>query len=217
MEFSLGRLIKPHGENSTPGTLKAVQVTLVTNQWLTSNTELDCLWLWPRRHPIQEDFLQRPHAVSQPGCHRWCTWPPLLGQARPVGRHWLGQWLAQTRMRQHKVVIDLEQDQLIPQTRFALAQGVDSAPDRPHPLPEGEVEPFDKRRIDRPATSRQHLLDGQPGAEDHAVRDPHDTSTSVRLHDLRIEQLGPRHPPRLRSWTFVLAPCGVHPGAKMRE
>src|SRR5215831_12363237 len=70
---------------------------------------------------------------------------------------------------------------------------------------------FDKRRIDRPATSRQHLLDGQPGAADHAVRDPHETSTSVRLHDLRIEQLGPRHPPRLRSWTFVLAPCRVHP------
>src|SRR5947209_18291959 len=29
MEFSLGGLIKPRRENSTPGTLKAVQVTLV--------------------------------------------------------------------------------------------------------------------------------------------------------------------------------------------
>src|SRR5262249_35442071 len=51
-----------------------------------------------------------------------------------IGRNWLGQWLAQTRMRQHKVVIDLEQDQLIPQARFALAQGVDPAPDRRHAL-----------------------------------------------------------------------------------
>jgi hypothetical protein len=29
MEFSFGRLIKPHGEDSTPGMLTAVQVTLV--------------------------------------------------------------------------------------------------------------------------------------------------------------------------------------------
>ena len=82
-------------------------------------------------------------------------------------------------MRQHKVVIDLAQDQLIPPTRFALAQRVDPAPDRRHALTDVEVEPFDKRRIDRPATSRQHLLNGQPGTEDHAVLDPHDTSTSV--------------------------------------
>src|SRR5262249_34063344 len=147
MEFSLGRLIKPHGENSTPGTLKAVQVTLVTNQWLTSNTELDCLWLWPRRHPIQEDFLQRPHAVSQPGCHRWCTWPPLLGRARPVGRHWLGQWLTQTRMGQHKVVVDLEQHQLLLQAVCALAQGVHPASHRGYALTDVEVQPFDKRSM----------------------------------------------------------------------
>src|SRR5215831_16645703 len=31
---------------------------------LNRHPVLDCLWLWPRRHPIQEDFFQRPHVVS---------------------------------------------------------------------------------------------------------------------------------------------------------
>src|ERR1051325_8511596 len=47
---------------------------------------------------------------------------------------------------------------------------------------------LDKRGIDGPATSRQDLFNGQSGAEDHAVFDAHEASTSVRLHDLGIEQ-----------------------------
>jgi hypothetical protein len=45
-------------------------------------------------------------------------------------------------MGQDEIVIDLKQRQLIPQARFALAEGVHPAPDRRHALPEVEVEPL---------------------------------------------------------------------------
>src|SRR5262249_21003864 len=100
-------------------------------------------------------------------------------------------------MGHHEIVIDLKQRQLLPQARFAPAQGVDPAPDRRYALADVEVEPFDKRGVDGPAASRQDLFDGQPGAEHHAVPDAHETPTPVRLDDLRIAQRGQRYPPRL--------------------
>jgi len=42
------------------------------------------------------------------------------------------------------MVIHMEQGHLIPQARFALAQGVDPAPDRRHALADIEVEPLHK-------------------------------------------------------------------------
>ena len=91
------------------------------------------------------------------------------------------------------------------------------APDRRHALTDVEVEPLDKGRVDGPATGRQDLLDGQPGAEHHAVCDAHEAPAPVRLHHLRVAQLGQRHPARLGHWAFVLAPFGLHPLAKMRQ
>ena len=48
-------------------------------------------------------------------------------------------------------MIDLEQRQLIPQARFALAQCIDPPPDRRYALAEVEVEALDKRRVNGPA------------------------------------------------------------------
>jgi hypothetical protein len=92
-----------------------------------------------------------------------------------------GSWprLAKARVGQDKVMRHLEPYQLLPPAHFALAERIDSAPDRRHALANIAVEPFDKRRVDRPATSCQPLLDGPPGAEDHAVLAPHETSTPV--------------------------------------
>jgi hypothetical protein len=42
--------------------------------------------LWPRRHPKEQDFAQRPDMVSQPRGHRWRTRPPSLGRARAMRR-----------------------------------------------------------------------------------------------------------------------------------
>jgi hypothetical protein len=50
--------------------------------------------------------------------------------------------LAQTRVRQDKIVIDLAQRQLIPQARFALAQRIDSPPDRGDTLADVQVKSF---------------------------------------------------------------------------
>ena len=57
-------------------------------------------------------------------------------------------------MRQHEVVIDLEQRQLIPQARFALAQRVHPASNRRDALADVEVKPFDKCGID----ASSHML-----------------------------------------------------------
>jgi hypothetical protein len=86
--------------------------------------------------------------------HRWRTGPPLLRGARAVGGFRLWEGLAYAGVGQDKMVIDLEQRQLIPQARFALTEGIDPASDRCDPLADVEVEPLDKRRIDAPAPSR---------------------------------------------------------------
>jgi hypothetical protein len=49
------------------------------------------------------------------------------------------------------------------------------------------------------------------------VLDTHDAPAPVRLHNLRIEQTGQWHPPRLGYGAFVLAPFGVHPIAEMGQ
>ena len=112
-------------------------------------------------------------------------------------------------------MVHLEQRQLILQACFALAQSVDSASDRRDPLAEVEVEPLHKGCIDSPPTSCQERFDGPPSAEDHAVFDIDNAPAPVRLDNLGLEELGQRHPSRLRPWPFVLAALGLYPGAKM--
>src|SRR4029434_11304743 len=51
------------------------------------------------------------------------------------------------------------------------------------------VLPLHKRGIDLPATRPQDLLDPFHGAKHHPVLHAHDTPTTIRLHDLRIQQL----------------------------
>jgi len=48
-------------------------------------------------------------------------------------------------MGQLKIVVDVEQHQLLPYAVLALAQRVDPASDRRHPLAEVQIEPLDKR------------------------------------------------------------------------
>ena len=132
----------------------------------------------------------------------------------------LGQRLAQTPARQDEVVIDLKQHQLIPKARFALAEGV--LPGRPTaatPLANIEVEPLHK--IGRCRWS-SHMLACTCAM---ARRVPNATwcvtptmaLLLVRLNDLRVEQFGQWHPPRLGHRTFVLATLALHPMAKMGQ
>src|SRR6266478_10258442 len=130
-----------------------------------------------------------------------------------------GDWhrLAQTRVGHDNMVVRLAQGQLIPHARFALTQGIDPASDRRYALADVEVESLHKGGIDGPTTCGQDLLDVQLGAAHHAVLDPYEAPAPVRFHHLSREQLGQRHPPRLRSWPLVLATRGVPPMAAMRS
>jgi hypothetical protein len=55
-------------------------------------------------------------------------------------------------VRQHEVVIGLKQHDLLPQTVLALAQRIHATANSGDMLADGQVEAFDKRRLDLPAT-----------------------------------------------------------------
>jgi hypothetical protein len=55
-------------------------------------------------------------------------------------------------VRQHEIVIDLKQPDLLPQAISALAPRVDTTATGGDMLADGQVEAFDERRLDLPAT-----------------------------------------------------------------
>jgi hypothetical protein len=61
--------------------------------------------------------------------------------------------LAQTGVRQDKIVVRLEQGQLIPQACFALTQGIDPTSDRRHALANVEIQPVTVDEQIAPSTS----------------------------------------------------------------
>ena len=65
-----------------------------------------------------------------------------------MGRYRRNQRHPQARMRQTKVVIGVEQHQLLPHTVLSLTQRGDPTPDCCHSLPDVQVEPLDKGRMD---------------------------------------------------------------------
>ena len=62
----------------------------------------------------------------------------------------MGQWQAQTRMRQDEIVIRLEQSQLVTQSRFVFAQRVDPPTDGRHMLTKIQIQALSKGRVDFP-------------------------------------------------------------------
>src|SRR5215467_5620916 len=120
-------------------------------------------------------------------------------------------------MRQTKIVIHLVHRPLLPYAVLALTERVDPTSHRRYPLANIEVQPFDKRCIDLATTRCQHLLHPLHGAEHHPIRDAHDAPAPVRLHYLRVEQLGDRYPARFGQWTLLSAPCWLTPLAKMGQ
>src|SRR5215813_5193053 len=127
--------------------------TLSPPTLLNRHPVLGYLWLWPRWHPIQQDFFQRPHMIGQASRHRRGTRPPPLGCATTVRDFGSRQRLAKARVGQDEVVIDVKQRQLISHARFALAERVDPAPDRRHPLTDIEVEAVTVGRRVTPSTT----------------------------------------------------------------
>jgi hypothetical protein len=119
-------------------------------------------------------------------------------------------------MRQHEIVIDLEQAQLLAQTVLALARRSAAASNRRHPLPQTQIEAFNAGSIDLPAAGRQHLLDRRFRTKHHAVFDLEEPPPAQGFHDLRVEQLWQRHPAWLGHGAFCLAAGPLHPLPIMR-
>jgi len=98
------------------------------------------LWLRPRRHSEQQHLFQAPDMIGQARRHCRGTRLPHLRRATAVGRLGSQQRLAQTGVRQDKVVVDVEHRQLMLQTVLALAQCVDPTADRGHALANVQIE-----------------------------------------------------------------------------
>src|SRR5262245_30446842 len=79
------------------------------------------------------------------------------------------------------------------------------------PGAEVEIEALDTSCVDGPATGHQALLDSQLRAEHDAMRDLHEAPSLVRLHHLRKEERGQRHPARFGHRSCGLATLGLPP------
>src|SRR5215510_3603238 len=103
-------------------------------------------------------------------------------------------------MRQAKIVIGVEQPQLLPQAVLPLAQRSDPTSYRGHMLAYREVEALNEGGVDLAAKGSQHGIDGLQSAKDHAMAHAHQAPPAYGLDHLGIEQLRPRHPARLGVW-----------------
>src|SRR5215831_10558574 len=93
-------------------------------------------------------------------------------------------------MRQAKIVIGVEQYQLLPQAVLPLAQRADPSPHRGPMLAYREVEALNERGIDLAAQGSQHGMDGLQGAKDHAVPHLHQAPPAHGLDDLHKAPCG---------------------------
>ena len=69
-------------------------------------------------------------------------------------------------MRQHEIMIGLEQDQMLAQAVFPFTRRGAAPSHRRYALTQAEIEPLHKRRIDLPSVGGQHLIDRHFRAED---------------------------------------------------
>ncbi len=169
---------------------------------------LHALRLRPRWDAIKQHFLQCPHVVSQSGRHRRRTRPPHLRRAPAVGRLGNPQRLAQARMWQDKVVVGVEQRQLMLQAVLALTQRVNTTPYRRHALPNIQIQPVTVDGGIAPSTpgSRAGLLppsplrtarESFPSSSSSLANAPCGTRSChvqhMRWHDLHHTRLEPPH------------------------
>jgi hypothetical protein len=73
---------------------------------------IQSLWHLGRRpqwHTEQKHLSQAPHMIGQPGGHCRCSWLPLFDCTRPMDGLGQWQWQAQTCVRQHAIVVHMEQ------------------------------------------------------------------------------------------------------------
>src|SRR6516165_908458 len=97
-------------------------------------------------------------------------------------------------MGQTEVIIDLIPYQLLPPAVRAFAQSRDPPSHRRDMLADAEVEAFDERRIDLPATGRQHLLNRLTRADYAPLVHPYQAPPAYRLDPLCLEHLWQGHP-----------------------
>src|SRR5207244_12308164 len=65
--------------------------------------------------------------------------------------------------------------------------------------------------VDVPAMRSQHGMDGLQRAKHHAMTHPYQAPATYGLDDLRVEQVGEWHPPRLGCRALRLPAWWLHP------
>ena len=140
----------------------------------------------------------------------------LLAEPRPLVTSGAGQRLAKARVGQDQVMIHLEQYQLIPQAHFALAERIDPAPDRRHPLTNVKIKPFDKGRVDGASHSSPEAARWPAGSRRPRGVDP---PRHRRRYDFTPAPSAARAAASTAASVLALWPgaVGVHPLATMGQ
>jgi len=94
--------------------------------------------------------LSDQDVIRQSRRHRGRTGAPQLGRAHAVGRFRKGQWLAETRMRQHESCDIPGTAPVAGQAVFTFTRRGTPPPDRGHMLTQAEIEALDKGGVDLP-------------------------------------------------------------------
>jgi len=155
--------------------------------------------------------------VGPSGRHRWRTRLPPLRRARAVGGFGTPHRLAHTGLGQYEMMVGVAHRQLMLQAVLVLAQRVDPASYRGHPLAHVQGEPCKKGRLALPVTGSQHPRDGLTWAAPHLMVAVHAAPAAVRLDDLGLEPVGQGHPTGLGPGPLVMVPLWCHPMATMAQ
>ena len=114
-------------------------------------------------------------------------------------------------------MVDVVQRQLLAQAVLTLTQRGGAPPNGCHMLAQAEVDALHEGGVDLPTAGRQHLLDRCQRAEHDAVLHVNQAPAPHGFDHLGIEQLGQRHPARLRGRTLGPLAWRVHPVPIVRE
>src|SRR5438128_7406100 len=114
-------------------------------------------------------------------------------------------------MREAKTVVDMVQNELLPQAVLTFAECGHPSPHRGDMLADAQVDALDEGGVNLPAAGRQHLLNRLQRTEHDSVLHADQTATPHGLDHLRVEQLWQWHPARLGQETCGLTPWRLHP------
>ena len=162
---------------------------------------------------IRQQLCGSPDMIGHACGHRWCGGAPTAFRAVATGRFRGTQRLPQALVRQHQMTVSQREPQLLFQLGQLFAKGVGFARQAPVVLPQREVVPLDKARVNGSA-GRQGVESSRNGisiTKYHLGGHADDFPSFALLNHLSVEQLRGRHAAARRKLAAVALPGWLMP------